>query len=274
MKINIAVPTGKMYDVLLENSKEAAEKHNLNIIRADEQQCSKLMLNNRVSAALLTPSAYAAGMNKADYRVMPYTCLAAVNYTGLASIFFKQGLRTVKTMASPDSELFLIKIGKLILAERFEMIVELSNRKGSVEELLNESDSVAVIEKSEGNDQALDISEEWFNAHEMPLPLAVWTCRNEEAPDKIEEIIYALAGANLPAEIDVLEKRSGIDQVEPRDGKLMFKWNEEVKNSLDQILQFMFFHQLFDEMPGVKVYGEDLDLEDKSDSLELGTNPN
>ena len=274
MKINIAVPTGKMYDTLLKNSKEAAEKYNLNIIRADELQCSKLMQNNRVNLALLTPAGYAAGLGRADYRVMPYTCLAAVNYTGLASIFFKQGLRTVKTMVSPDSEQYLIKMGKLILAERFEMFVELSNKKGSVEELLRESDSVAVMEKSTGNDQALDISEEWFNAHEMPLPLAVWVCRNEEAPENIEEIIYALAGANLPAETDVSEKHSGIDQVEPRDGKLMFKWSEEVKSSLDQVLQFMFYHQLFDEVPGVKIYGETLELEDNSDTLELGPSQN
>ncbi|MCK5742783.1 MAG: hypothetical protein KAH48_11230, partial [Chlorobi bacterium] len=187
MKINIAVPTGKMYDALLENSKEAAEKYNLNIIRTDEQQCTKLLLNNRVSVALLTPAGYAAGLSKADYRIMPYTCLAAVNYTGLASIFFKQGLRTVKTMASPDSDAFLIKIGKLILAEKFEISVELINKKAPVEELLDSADSAAVMEKSSGNDHALDICEEWFNAHEMPLPLAVWTCRNEELPGNIEE---------------------------------------------------------------------------------------
>ncbi|MCK5853022.1 hypothetical protein KAH27_08350, partial [bacterium] len=93
-----------------------------------------------------------------------------------------------------------------------------------------------------------------------------------ELPGNIEEIINALAETDLPAEIDVLEKSSGIDQVEPRDGKLMFKWNDEVKNSLDQVLQFMFFHQLCDEIPAVKVFGEDVEIEDKASDPEMGVN--
>lgn len=259
MRIDIAVPTGKMYDKLLKNKAEVEKKHNARILAVDETKCSQLMLNNRVSAALLNPIGYGQGVKIADYRIIPGPGLAGFYYTGLASIVFRQGLKEIETLATPYPNDFIVRIGLQILRENYGMNPVIIEKKGDLEDIIKDSDAAIIKEKTSGSEQGLDICEEWYLYTEKALPLSMWVCRAEEYPENIIQIVKDLAENPVEQEEQVSETFSHDANEDKRIGKIIRHWNDEFEDGLEYMLQFLFFLQFIPEIAGVKVLGREDD---------------
>lgn len=255
MKTRIGIPETKIHQPLYHFSEEAADKYDLQIVRASEMKIAELMFASRLEAALLTPEGYGMAVKEADYRVIPGPALALINYTGSVSIYMKEGLDTLRTCAAADHENFLVKIGRILLAENYNIHPEKVIAKGTSDELLEKADSAIVQNEVLPGPQSLDVSEDWFTLYEMPLPVSFWVCREEEYPKNILEIVEAMAAKDLLNEEDL--KDFTTDDHLSRKGSIMWRWNEQVKNALGQVLQLLFFHQIIPEIPAVKVLGED-----------------
>ncbi len=256
MKRKIAVPKNKIFDRLVANEKAVSERYDIHLIRTSEKRCSELLMNNRVDAALLSPLGYGLGYDKADYRIIPGPCLTSIGYSKFASIFFRGDLSSIDTIAAPDSDDFLIKVGLLMLSERYGMEPKVKKQHGELKDLLAKNEAAVVWGASGGEDRALDVCEEWFDWSDMPLPLGVWTCRALEHPKEIDKIVKYLAAAGERQErID--EPPSDEINTVPRFGALVWKWDPEIENALQQIIHFLYFRQYLGEISAVKVLGRD-----------------
>ena len=257
MRIDIAVPNDPMYKKLLANKKQVEEKYNVRILAVEESKCSSLMLNNRVSAALLTPIGYGNGVKTADYRIIPGPSLASYYYTGLASIIFNKGLRNIERIATSNPNDFIVKIGLLLLSENYGINPEIVKASGNMEKKIAEADAAIVKGDIFGSEQGMDISEEWFMFSEMALPLAMWVCHAEEYPEKIVEIVKDLADDELQENEITSDNHINTSTDENRSGKLIWNWNDEFEQGLDHILQFLYYLQHIPEIAGIKVLGRD-----------------
>jgi len=81
--------------------------------------------------------------------------------------------------------------------------------------------------------------------------------RNEEEPADVVELTKSFAIDDLPEEIDCgYNDESNQDHLQ-REGRVLTKWNDDIKNAFEQTLELLYYHHLLPEIPAVKIYGID-----------------
>lgn len=255
--IKIAFPKNKYYQKLFARSEDFSNANNIRLFKLSESECDDFILRNLVDCAFLSPLGYGKGVKIADFRIVPGPLLFAYGYTGLASIFFRQGLDKIGSVVSNSTEDFIVVIGKLILKEKFGIDVNLRNIQGEKEDLLLQADSVILWGSSRSNESAIDVTEEWFDLIGEPLPLGFWVVRAETYPPDIQKIVENFAIANLPAEEEIVEEIVQPDSLFPRKGQLILQWRADLEDSIATTLLFLYLHQILQEIPAVKILGRD-----------------
>lgn len=259
MRKKILIPENDIFKALFFNAETVCEENNLELIRLPEETIGEYFKNNKADVAFLNPIQYGMGVGIADYRIIPVNAFVVSGYSRLASIYFRKGMLSIKSVASPNPNDFLIKIGALLLAERYGLTLDLKKSESKlVDEILTQYDAAILWKKNFVDDSALDITEDWYESFNKPLPMGAWVCRNEEEPENIDKIIKLFESDSLKSAKDVIDRE--ITDYEPRQGTISFDWNENVENAFDEILEFLFYHNFFKELPAVKILGRDPDL--------------
>ncbi len=261
--ITIAVPDNQFFQPILQNCEQVALENNLKIIRASEEKCAELLLDNRADIALISPLAYGAAVGQVDYRIIPATAVSAEGFTSIASVFFSPFLQTINTVVAPNPNDFITLAGRLVLTEKFDIHTTMMSASGSLDELLAKADAAIVWNNPTLPPSSLDITEEWVDAFDNPLPIAFWACRPEELPGNITEIIRSFAAEGLPAtqiihdhDCDSPESHSN-SHGEFREGAIFWQWSDKTEDWLDQTLDALFYHSYIPAIPAVKIFGRD-----------------
>lgn len=253
--IRLAVPDNPIYDELIFNCESLISKGEISIVRLSEIDCASHLLNNKVDAALMTPMGYALGLFDADYRIIPGPALLSHSYTKSGTIIFGRDLKIIKNFASDTPDDFMVTIGKLLLGERYNIFPSFENKFKDIDSMIKNCD-VVITWNGESEDRiTLDISDEWFDMNEFPLPLAMWVCKSEEFPKNILNILTSLASETVQKEI--MEELPEGKDFAPRQGKLQYRWNDDFERALEFTLHFLYYHQLNMEIPAVKLLGRD-----------------
>jgi predicted solute-binding protein len=256
MPIRIGVPNNKQYDFLIENFKQVQAQHSLKLIRDTEDKILQMFKGNLLEVALLSPFSYGKGMSDSDFRIVPTHCIALENYTGFGSIYFNRNANQFKTMACEKENSYLTIVSRIIMAERYNSFPEIDEMKPEKDKMLSVCDTAVLWEKSNGNEFALDLSEQWFDTYEFPLPLAMWVTKSEDYPENIVSIIDELTNSDklqelINEDIDI----NGSNYI--REGIIHKYWDDDIENSLFQTLELLFLLQIFTDIPAVKVLGRD-----------------
>jgi hypothetical protein len=252
----IYVPTNFVVPEIIGNISEECKNRGYELIRIDEKTLSEHMLLNRGALALMSPYSYGLGVKQADYRIIPTYAASLVSYTGKASLYFNSGLSTIEKVGTGFPEDFIMRISKIILSERYELDVKLEKSKDILKDIL--LNYPAAIQYGREEDIfSMDISEDWFESFEIPLPVGFWVTRNEEEPEDVISFTNSFALDELPEEIPVkLYEKSGNDEI-LREGSILTRWNSDIKSALEQTLELLYYHRLLPEIPAVKIYNID-----------------
>ncbi|MCX7880290.1 MAG: hypothetical protein N2517_06485 [Ignavibacteria bacterium] len=251
--IKLAFPNNIVYKPLFENCELYCKSNDISYYALSEVECSNLLLGNLVDAAFINPLGYGKAVKIADYRIIPGPVLFAEDYTGLATIFFRRSIENIHSLISPTPDDFAMVIAKLILSEKFGISGDIVKHIGNKSELLEKSDSAILWGSATVNDVSLDISEEWFDLVELPLPLGFWACRSENCPPKIFDIVNSLKKDNLPEFNEILEEVQSRNEIPRRKGKIYWHWNPELEEALESTLLFLYYHQILSDIPAVKI---------------------
>lgn len=257
MKIKIAIPDNAIYRDLFFNADTVCKEFGISLIRTTEREVAKLFENNRVDVAFLTPMDYGRGTRISDYRIIPANVFAVSGYSRIASTFFKQGLKTIKSCGSPNPKDFIMAIGKILLAERYNIHVDLIETKDEKkDDILAEFDSAMLWKKNFVDDTALDITEDWFDSYQIPLIMGAWVTRHEEEPEDLVRVLKLFESDALRDNKSVVDKPN--KEYDPREGEIKYSWNDEMEKAYDALLEILFYHQLTNEMATVKMMGDEL----------------
>ncbi|PKL79643.1 MAG: hypothetical protein CVV25_07175 [Ignavibacteriae bacterium HGW-Ignavibacteriae-4] len=257
MKIKIAIPDNPIFRELFFNADAVCKEFGITLIRTSEREVATLFETNRVDVAFMTPMDYGRGTRISDYRIVPANVYAVSGYSRIASTFFKPGLKTITSCGSPNAKDFIMSIGKILLAERYNIIVDLAETKSEKkDEILAEFDSAMLWKKNFADDTALDITEDWLDTYDMPLVMGTWVTRHEEEPNDLTRILRLFESDSLHGTKKVTDKPN--EEYDPREGEILYTWNEEMEKSYDALLEILFYHQLTNEMATVKIMGDEL----------------
>ncbi len=256
--IRLALPKNDIYKPLFVGCDSYCKSHNIKYYELSENQCAEYLLRNLVDAAFLSPLGYGRGVKIADYRIVPGPVLFTEDYTELATIYFNKGLNEVCSIQSSTPDDFMMLIARLLLNEKFGIDLKIEHTEASKEDILSHKDSAILWGKEKGDDVSLDISEEWFDLFEEPLPLGFWVCRAEGYPPNIKEIINSIASSDLPDKQEIEESENEANSKHyKRRGSIYWRWAPHLETSIETVLLFLYMHQLLSDIPAVKILERD-----------------
>lgn len=250
MKIRIGVIDNPIYEPLYSELEKAKAKYDIQLFKIDEKSIVDLFFARRLDLALLSPLGYAKGVKKADFRIIPTNALSAIGLTNVASTYYKPKSKNVDNVGSPSPEEFLMEIGRILMAERYDLVFDVKKSSNNLQEAFTEFDSIIKFGKEETEAVAMDVTEDWFDSYQMPLPLAFWVCYSDDLAIPFIEVTESLA--QLPDKFVELK----LDNKNSSESEFMWKWDDDVFNATEQVLQLLFFHKVLSEVPAVKVYNE------------------
>lgn len=269
MSIRIGIPSGEIYEKIVGGFETIREKYDLQLLRADDEQLGSMFAAGNLDLAFLSPLSYSMGMGKAEYRIIPETCLALEGYTGAYSIYFNPESRSIKTLAAKSDTSYLTIAARTILAERYDAFPETKvanvDAAVSIAEILEKADVALIARKSHAKEPALDLSEQWLDSYEYPLMLGCWVCTiNEEKPDEREQvyqqIVAEMASPDLESEVHVRDEFSLAGTKYSRCGNIHYRWSDDMETTMSETLQLLFVLRLYNSVPAVKVLGKGIKL--------------
>ncbi|MBM4178043.1 MAG: hypothetical protein FJ211_01755 [Ignavibacteria bacterium] len=246
--ITVALPTLEIASPLTEHAIGICEQRGWQVRHATLDECGDLLRTNMVDIALTSPYGYGKGVASVDYRIVKGPCLALEDYTNCYGIDFPAHSKGLALAYSPEPTSFPTIIGRLTLAEKFDIGLELVSSADHADCVIG---PVAA-----GKPPAMDLGEEWFDIVESPLPIALWVMRVDSEASDVEAFVHECANQQL-LHANVSELIPLDADHMPREGKILYRWSDEVEEGLTAALHTMFYHQLLPEIPAIKVLGRD-----------------
>lgn len=246
--MKIAVPDSPLIAPIVSNIEAVCAHRGWQVVRADLEACGRLLLTHAVDAALVSPLGYGRGVAKVDYRIVQGPLVMLQDYTNVAGIDFRPGATSILTADSATPDAFLVTMGALIVGEKLDVDLE-------VHATADEPADCTIDLVQPGASPMLDVSEEWSDMTDGPLPMAVWTCRIEADVDAIAAAVNEMADTTVDVPVSELVPPDG-DHF-PREGHILYRWSDETEEALAAVLDMLFYHQLLPEIPAVKLLGRD-----------------
>jgi predicted solute-binding protein len=258
MSFSIAIPTHPLFAPFCVNAERICKERGIRLLQGSEQQCGEWLSRHNAELALVTPLVYAQLALKTDLRIVPAPALLLEGLTYSASLYLKPDSDGIITCASSNPDDFLLQMGAAVLSEKFDLPLTLQKTNAStINDALGSTDAVIEYGFDATQEVVLDISDEWTDYLEAPLPLGVWVCRPEEVPDDIAEIINAFADPSQLEEREIFEEEHRGTNA-GRSGKITAAWNDEVEAVLQQTIEFLFYRQHVPAIAATKVWQRDV----------------
>lgn len=246
--MKIAIPRLELAQPLLEHATEIAARNGFTLIEASLEECGTMLLNNNVDVALMSPHGYGLGVGKVDYRLIPGPCVALVEFTNAFGLWFPESGSALSTFYATEPDAYLSVISRLVMAEKFDVHLTYTSSADSAD--------VRIGPTSENPAPAMDLGEEWFDIVESPLPVAVWVHRVDMDNAEAVEIVREFANTQkLHREVSEIVPITA-DHM-PREGKILYRWSDDIHEGMEAALHMLFYHQLLPEIPAIKLTGSD-----------------
>lgn len=262
--ITIAVPDNPIFDVFVKNFREEVGEYSFRLIRATDDICAEMLLNNHAEIAFVTPLGYGMAVTKVDYRIIPAYCLIADGFTGIGSVYFNPSLKSITLIGTTNKKSYMTLAGELVLSEKFDLEPQVEEkRSGTIDDMLTVSDAVITWTDEDYRMASLDISEEWKDSFGFPMCLGFWVCRPDELPDDIQEILISFSGGiseqfvTDAEHIHEQDTNADLELQGARVGSIRSIWNDDSEALISQTIELLYYHQKVSAISAIKLWERD-----------------
>ena len=213
---------------------------------------------------VLTPSLdYARNVGIVDYALVPGVAIVTTGFAGVLKLHFNRGLGDFTSIATRDPESSDALVARIILSEKHDIEPKLiASKTDSLDQMLGVADSAllygddAVFDLS-GNDALLDLSDEWEDMTDSPLPYMIAWGRVGEVGD---ETIAALAAARDAAVLTLADSAATHEHSAVASafyerylkGGIRYTLEENDLVGLNELFRYAFYHALVPDVPAIK----------------------
>lgn len=255
MPIKIAFPKKEYYKVLIENFQEIEKKFDLEMIFCNDKEAADLLKTGGADLALLNPLTYGLILQSDEYKLLPSTCISAINFTNLEKVYFAENLKFISTVAMESDDLFIALITKLILLEKYNFETKTSVFNGKVKDALKQYEAYVTTKTCDKTHSPLDLSEEWFDTLEYELPLGFWVIKNDSDSDSdlMMNITKELSKEELPYSIKVNEHILENETDYQREGEIKYQFDSQTETAIDNIMELLYQLGYLDDIADSKI---------------------
>lgn len=249
-------------------------------VHVDVTTRNAIRLRDReLDAAFISPIDYAR--ESSEYRIIPGIAVSSRQGNDTVVLHFREGLRSIKTLAVDPSSTSEIILAKILLAERFDSEPSLVPVNGTLETMLSKADAAllvgdAALDAASSHHSKLDLIEEWNDMLEVPYVHGFW-CGREDALSlqEIERIQRARDDG-----VRALERLSS-DSVSRFSSQVtkkivsvylhefVYEFNDEVREGLSEFLRYAYYHRVLPDVADINFYGADSETPDDDAEISL-----
>ncbi len=258
MSFSIAIPTHSLFAPLFANAERVCAERGIRLLRGTERDCAEHLARHTVEAAFISPMSYALIGLKTDLRILNAPTLVLEGLTYSASVYLKPNAEEIRTCVSSTASDFMMQMGVIMLSEKFDLPLTLKQSTTSdIAEALQTADAVIEYGYDAAQAVVLDVSDEWTDFVEVPMPLGVWVCRPEEVPDDLLEIIHAFRDETFPDVQEITEQEQH-GTTAGRTGTISLAWNPAVEEAIEGTMELLYYTQHVSGVAAVKIWQRDV----------------
>lgn len=242
--IKIGIIEETLLTSLYHNYEIIKNKYNIELYSGTGDYISDLYKKGKLDLILVDPISFGKLTGEAENQIIPTHCLALESHTQNAHLEFNPKAKNVDSIYYAQEDEYFGLIARILLAERYNSFLDyVKDAKGSAVQVKRG--------KAKLDSVSMDLSEIWFDTYEFPLVMGLWVCRKDFDKCDPVELTKALFNSELSDEEPVLSvvKSDGFEyEVE---GNLHYKWNEDIAQSLAQMMELFFMSQIIDKVPQI-----------------------
>ncbi len=199
-----------------------------------------------LDAAFLSPIDY--GRDYAMYSVLPGLCAASTAASSRTIVVFRQGIRSVKTLAVQPISSTEIVLATIIFAEQFGITPTIIPYAGTLMEGLGKADAVLCIGDEAPDvprsESTLNLIEEWDELTALPFVHGFWVARPNALTREEIDAIQGLAAGTA-------------DEADAQDASIRFSFGEHEREAVREFFRMAYYHGILSDLPDLNIYRED-----------------
>lgn len=162
----------------------------------------------------------AAEIARQQLEIVPGVGIACFGPVRSILLFSRVPWRNVRTLAADASSRTSVQLARIILAERFGITAEISERQPLLEDMLSHADAALVIgdpalrlEPTRLPYEWLDLGDEWKQLTALPMVFAAWAGRHPPSElAAITQASYQFGSERIDDIVDIEYERRGISR--------------------------------------------------------------
>lgn len=241
---------------------EALRRRGWETIASDRPE--EALLNGSADVVLAPALEYGRGLGLVDYALVPGIGITTRGFAGLLKLVFNKGLVGFSSLAVRHAAAPETLVARMILVEKHDIdpkIVQAGEEAG-LETMLASADSALLagddaIFNAGGNPSLLDLSDEWEDAMDSPLPyMLAWGRIGEVSQGVIDQMQAARDEAVLLlADRAALHPDSGQANIFYQNylrGAVSYTLGEAELAAVDSFFRYAFYYSVVSDIPTLK----------------------
>jgi chorismate dehydratase len=236
---------------------------NFELVYSDPLEPARHLRDGEVELGLIPSIDYAR--TKEVWNIVPDISISSSNSILNVQLFFKKGLKELKTVALNDqagSAAFLLKI---LMQEKFMMNPEYLLMPVDLEQMLNRADAALVtgdraLDLYHQNQNRLDLNEEWFDLTGLPFVYSFWAGREFTiTPDDLRILVKSFEVGkrnleNICKEHAISHDSGWAFYHDFLTKNVSYAFGEHEKAGLLEFYNYAFFFGFIDFIPDLHFY--------------------
>jgi predicted solute-binding protein len=224
----------------------------------------EMIVEGTADIALTPTLEYAQRLGIVDYALVPGLAIITAGFAGLLRLVFNKGLVSIDTLAVKNPKSSEALVAQVVLSEKYDIEPKLVSMPADAgfAEMIGAADAALLVGddaifETHGNRSLLDLSDEWEDILELPLPYMLAWGRVDEIPEyALVELLQARDEAVLTladraavhphaAEAHAFYQRYLL-------GDVRYTLEESDLTALDAFFRLAFFRLAVADIPSLK----------------------
>jgi len=251
------------FQPLIYGLKNNLDEHHFELVYSDPLESARRLREGEVELGLIPSIEYAR--TKEIWNIIPDICIASSSNVMNVQLFFKKGLKELKTIALNDQAGSAAVLLKILMQEKFMMSPDYLELPVNLGQMLTCADAALVtgnsaLELYHQNQNRLDLNEEWFDLTGLPFIYSFWAGREfTMTADEIRIIGKSLdlGKRNLEIICKDFAAPSGPSWAFAHDfltKNISYTFDENEKAGLLEFYNYAFFFGYIDFIPDLHFY--------------------
>jgi predicted solute-binding protein len=232
---------------------------------APNESVGGIALNNSAADIVLTsPLDYARAIGLVDYAMVPAFGITTRSFAGMVRLLFKKGLQSFASIAVEEQREYEELVARIVLAEKHEIepVIQRFPVGTPIDVMFADADALLLAGDRSIFDVGdyrtlLDLSDEWEDAVEAPLPYMIAWGRIGSVE---EGVLRDLVAARESAVLTLADRATQHPQPAEANafyqqylrGAITYDLGGEETAALEAFFRYAFYHTAITDIPAVK----------------------